>query len=36
MQFSVTFRNMKPTESLKAYAKERMERIRKFLPDPIS
>jgi putative sigma-54 modulation protein len=36
MQFSVTFRHMEPTESLKAYAKERMERIRKFLPDPIS
>ncbi len=36
MQFSVTFRHMDPTESLKIYAKERMERIRKFLPDPIS
>ncbi len=36
MQFSVTFRHMEPTESLKAYARERMERIRKFLPDPIS
>jgi putative sigma-54 modulation protein len=36
MQLSVTFRHMEPTDSLKAYAKERMERIRKFLPDPIS
>ncbi len=36
MQLSVTFRHMEPTESLKAYAKERMERIRKYLPDPIS
>lgn len=36
MQFSVTFRHMEPTESLKTYAKERMERVRKFLPDPIS
>ena len=36
MQFSVTFRHMEPTESLKAYARDRMERIRKFLPDPIS
>lgn len=36
MQFSVTFRHMEPTDSLKAYAKERMERIRKYLPDPIS
>ncbi|MEZ4362552.1 MAG: ribosome-associated translation inhibitor RaiA [Kofleriaceae bacterium] len=36
MQFSVTFRHMEPTESLKSYARERMERIRKYLPDPIS
>ena len=36
MQFSVTFRHMEPTESLKHYAKERMERIRKYVPDPIS
>lgn len=36
MQFSVTFRHMEPTDSLKAYARERMERIRKYLPDPIS
>jgi putative sigma-54 modulation protein len=36
MQFSVTFRHMEPTESLKTYARERMERIRKYLPDPIS
>ena len=28
MQFSVTFRHMEPTESLKTYAKERMERVR--------
>jgi putative sigma-54 modulation protein len=27
---------MEPTESLKAYARERMERIRKYLPDPIA
>jgi putative sigma-54 modulation protein len=36
MQFAVTFRHMEPTEALKAYARERMERIRKYLPDPIS
>src|SRR5688500_3423668 len=36
MQFSVTFRHMEPTESLKAYARDRMERVRKYLPDPIS
>ncbi|HUQ06120.1 MAG TPA: ribosome-associated translation inhibitor RaiA [Kofleriaceae bacterium] len=36
MQFSVTFRHMEPTDALKSYAKERMDRIRKFLPDPIA
>ncbi|HEY0992052.1 MAG TPA: ribosome-associated translation inhibitor RaiA [Kofleriaceae bacterium] len=36
MQFAVTFRHMEPTEALKAYARERMERVRKYLPDPIS
>ncbi len=36
MQFSVTFRHMEATEALKSYAKERMERIRKYFPDPIS
>jgi len=36
MQFSVTFRHMEPTDSLKAYARDRMERIKKYLPDPIS
>lgn len=36
MQFSVTFRHMEATEALKSYAKERMEKIRKYFPDPIS
>ena len=36
MHFAVTFRHMEPTEALKAYAKERMERVRKYLPDPIA
>lgn len=36
MQFAVVFRHMEPTEALKAYAKERMERVRKYLPDPIA
>jgi putative sigma-54 modulation protein len=36
MQFAVTFRHMEPTEALKGYARERMDRIRKYLPDPIS
>lgn len=36
MQFSVTFRHMEPTESLKAYSRERMERIKKYVADPIA
>src|SRR5688572_17675828 len=36
MQFAVTFRHMEPTDALKAYARDRMERVRKYLPDPIS
>lgn len=36
MHFSVTFRHMEATDALKNYAKERMERIRKYFPDPIS
>lgn len=36
MQFSVTFRHMEATEALKSYARERMERIRKYFPDPIA
>ncbi len=36
MQFAVTFRHMEPTDALKTYARERMERVRKYLPDPIS
>lgn len=35
MQFSVTFRHMDATDALKAYAKERLEKIRKYFPDPI-
>ena len=36
MQFSVTFRHMDATEALKSYAKEKLSRIRKYLPDPIA
>jgi len=36
MQFSVTFRRMEATDGLKQYAKERVERIKKYFPDPIS
>lgn len=36
MQFSVTFRHMEATDALKDYARERLERIRKYFPDPIA
>jgi putative sigma-54 modulation protein len=36
MQFAVTFRHMEPTDALKSYTRERMERVRKYLPDPIA
>jgi putative sigma-54 modulation protein len=36
MQFSVTFRHMDATDALTGYAKERLEKIRKYFPDPIS
>lgn len=36
MQFSVTFRQIEATEALKEYARERMERIKKYFPDPIA
>jgi putative sigma-54 modulation protein len=35
MQFSVTFRHMEPSDALKSYARERMDRVRKYMPDPI-
>jgi putative sigma-54 modulation protein len=35
MQFSVTFRHMEPSDALKTYARERMDRVRKYMPDPI-
>jgi putative sigma-54 modulation protein len=35
MQLSVTFRHMDATEALKSYAQEKVERIRKYFPDPI-
>ena len=36
MQLSVTFRRMEPTDALKAYAEERLQRIKKYFPDPIA
>ena len=36
MQFSVTFRHMEGTSALKDYARDRLERIKKYFPDPMS
>lgn len=36
MQFSVTFRHMEATEALKDYAREKVQRIKKYFPDPIA
>lgn len=36
MQFSVVFRHMEPSDALKSYARERMDRVRKYMPDPIA
>jgi putative sigma-54 modulation protein len=35
MQLSVTFRHMDSTDALREYAREKVERIRKYFPDPI-
>jgi len=35
MQLAVTFRHMDATNPLKDYAKEKVERITKYFPDPI-
>lgn len=35
MQLHVTFRHMDATDALKEYAQEKIERIRKYFPDPI-
>ncbi len=36
MQFSVTFRKMDTTEALKSYAEEKVGKIKKFFPEPIT
>lgn len=36
MQFSVTFRHMEATDALKKYARDKLQRIKKYLPDPIA
>ena len=35
MQFSVTFRHMEATDAIKEYARDKVERIKKYFPDPI-
>jgi len=35
MQLSITFRHMDATEAIKDYAREKVDRIRKYFPDPI-
>jgi len=35
MQLAVTFRHMIATPALKEYAREKVERINKYFPDPI-
>ena len=35
MQVAFTFRNVDPSEILKDYAREKLERINKYFPDPI-
>jgi putative sigma-54 modulation protein len=35
MQMSVTFRHMDATDALRNYAQEKLDRIRKYFPDPI-
>jgi putative sigma-54 modulation protein len=35
MQLSVTFRHMEASDALKEHARDRLEKIKKFFPDPI-
>ncbi|MDD2580555.1 MAG: ribosome-associated translation inhibitor RaiA [Desulfuromonadaceae bacterium] len=36
MQVAMTFRHMEQSEALKAYAEEKLERVRKYIDDPIN
>jgi putative sigma-54 modulation protein len=36
MQLSVTFRHMEPSDALKRHARDKLDKIRRFFPDPIS
>ena len=35
MQITVTFRHMEPSEALKSYAEEKLERVKKYIDEPI-
>ena len=35
MQFSVTFRHMEASDAIREYAREKVEKIKKYFPDPI-
>jgi putative sigma-54 modulation protein len=35
MQFSVTFRHMDASDAVRAYAREKIDKIKKYVPDPI-
>src|SRR5215470_9593859 len=36
MNLSVTFRHMEATDAIKDYCKERLEKIKRYFPDPIT
>lgn len=36
MQFSVTFRHMEPSDAIKDYTRDKLDKIKKYFPDPIS
>ena len=35
MQFSITFRHMEASEAVREYAREKVDKIKKYFPDPI-
>ena len=36
MQITTTFRHMEPSDALKSYAEEKLERIRRYIDEPIT
>ena len=35
MQITTTFRHMEPSEALKSYAEEKLERVKKYIDEPV-